>query len=398
MASGCCTTLCEIKLDPLSVEHSDAYLSLLAQALEQRASLKCSPLTSLSLTRWSNRGDDSHASLRRLLMSPLCRRLERLHLDLSLSGRELHALSAYIGETGCPCLRSLRLTAVEGEKLHALAGLAHPNVAPKLEVIELLHADLHGEPVQHLSSWIEKGGWRSLRELRLQRAGLGKEDLTCLMASIRAGHGCPQLRILKVEGSEDLNDELMSLVAGAIAAGALPAFEELGIAMTGSGSKGVRALAAALLAGAPCARTIKRLDLRLCDIGYEGALSIAQALLVCPQIESLELGSTVDGVTGQSGATVLAEAFERGAGRHLKRLTLAGMGQGMEGSKAFIRAFKKGACPRLEEVVLLPLDSAGAAVRSALRAKRPCIIVNGYKAGCAKGRCHRWAECNVPAS
>lgn len=31
LASGCCPSLRELKLDPLSVEHSDAYISLLAQ-------------------------------------------------------------------------------------------------------------------------------------------------------------------------------------------------------------------------------------------------------------------------------------------------------------------------------------------------------------------------------
>jgi hypothetical protein len=358
--------------------------------------MPCVGLRSLSLTRWSNRGDDCAESLRRVLLSPPCRTLEKLDLDLSMSTAEMGALSCFLRETGGVCLRTLRVSALEGEA--CFEGLGGVDVAPGLQVLEVLHADMHGAPAQQLALWILRGGWRSLQELRLVRAGLGKEDVHALVSAMVGGRGCPRLQVLKIEGLRNGvdGDVLLQLVGAALRSQALGGLEELGLAVSGAGNDGVLELAAGLQ-GSTCAASLKRLDLRMCDVGAAGGAGVASILRACEGLESLELGATWDEATEEDGTRALAEVLEAGAGRRLKRLSLGGIGQGADVSRAFVRAFRRGSCPCIEDLVLLPLDSVGGAVRTALRAKRPHVIVNGYRAGGGKGR-HQRCDCSAPAS
>jgi Ran GTPase-activating protein (RanGAP) involved in mRNA processing and transport len=124
----------------------------------------------------------------------------------------------------------------------------------------------------------------SVEELELVSGSLKAGDLEVLGAE----RAWARLRVLELRGNEKLRSVGLEVMAKALEAGGWPVLEWLGVEGCMVGAEGVRRLAEALEGGAPCAATLRGVNLMHNIVGSDMQGLAGRLLLACPRLTTLE--------------------------------------------------------------------------------------------------------------
>lgn len=374
-----CPNLIRLVL-PVSTKARDEALLALASALRSRNKDRgyCG-LKVLVLVSEPGTPGPGVDNLGAVLSCPACDGLEEIHLDRLIMGEESKkAVGEWVGRTKAPSLRVLTTSTLPTT---ALMSLSSPGVAPSLHTLLLGKAD--AQALGHLTTAMERGQWRGLKNLRLAfSAGDAERAIESLSL------GAPGLVGLVLAVGPDLAPSTGPALARAFEGWAM--LEDLNLNTTRIGDGGVVALVRALEGGAPCNTTLRRLHLCFSGVRREGMKELSAALAngLLPQLEYLDLGYNY---LGDDGVCCLAEAMAyRGGMNSIKEVNLEDVKLGDEGLMAVIRALcgsgeedgshhqddreegddihEEKACPKLEKLCLKYNHVSTAGIQHAVQA------------------------------
>lgn len=206
---------------------------------------------------------------------------------------------------------------------------------------------------------LRDGGCPRLEELELCGNGLGY-DAVELARALEGGAPCKTtLRRLKLYGCGVTSVGMRGLV-GCMGRGALPHLTSLDLSYNEEiGDEGIMSLVGAMSGGV--LRGLKALYLSSVGMTHRGARALFQAFRdhnPCPHLEILSADMNT---IGDGGVLELAQAIEAGALQHLLVLQVSGVGMGDKGFKSLVKAIvtqhSNPGCPRLE--VLYARDNDG---------------------------------------
>jgi hypothetical protein len=229
-----------------------------------------------------------------------------------------------------------------------------------LESLEVKERSLKGDNlaalVEALHAKVNVGGTTKLHTIRLVRTGLGPAEVSLLAGALAAG-AAPLLQKLDLVGNR-IGAHGAREIANALATGTLSQLTTLYLGGCNIGADGARSIANAVCAAAADgALSLKKLDLSLNDIGDAGVRSLAELLrvavgegvqLMSSQGSGLQLLDLRSNGISDSGAARLADALTAAGAANVNILLLSGNAIGAEGAAALATALKAGAAPVLQ--------------------------------------------------
>ena len=347
LSEGACPKLSRLKLRLGS--DADALVVALGDALSARMEKGLSGLSMLGLHR-RNKYDDRNllSDLLPILTSGACESLEELSLDCHLmSDAAQEGVANWLHFTRAPHLRSFATFGDYSTIDLLITALSLPNVAPAMEELDL--GGCEDNHVLLLSQGLkQQGKWPRLRTLKIQPLF---DPEAVLPSLVEALYMC-DLRCLALwDGS--IYDTGAKTLAKGLLDGACPRLEELDLSRADidCGTSGLAELARAMESGAPCSTTLRKLNLKWCNIGVEGVTALVGAMTrnALPNLEVLDLGRNH---LGDDGMVALAQGMESpGVLQHLVELGLNNMRMGDRGLMALQHALiERGACPKLKKL------------------------------------------------
>ena len=298
----------------------------LGQALARRVDHGgCSALTALDLGMEGG-GGMGVAQLRAILRPSTCHALQSLRIEGVITRSHLigvpeestmSAVADLLATTGLPDLLVLDLFPNCGFSGNlrpgkALLPLFTPGVAPKLRTLRLRGMRLYKESWEGLLRMIERRAWPELTDLTLQGGSVHDGQVEALVRAMLDAGGYPGLRSLDL-GQNGLGDEGLPSLERGLTQGVCPSLECLRV----GGSRIMRP---------------------------EGLRPLAEALLSCPALTTLDVSAAY---LGDDGVRTLIEAIEGGVGSRLTEVDLSHTGLSGRGLQALSESLEEGAWPRL---------------------------------------------------
>jgi hypothetical protein len=356
-------------IDSLTINHSSRHFAHLF-ALDA-----CARITSMDLSDIEQEGLDALAAY-------LTLRFEghiSMDVDAATTTNNTTNDDSTNTNTNSTCTPYIKKMSFTGEEvyppvsIHFLPALFSPGHTGAY--LEQLHLEGIGFPPEQLGvAFRQKGFGRNLRSLLLQRCGGLPSDTGyglnanfashAISALMSQPHGFPLLTGLHLIGDGHAGPSAIAeLAQGLRQPGMMPALCSVSLTCLYMGDQGLIALADAFQHGAPCAASIRQLDLADNDFGQPaspsaGVAALAQCLAsgFLPQLDFFDLrgngaysSSSQGGGINDRNVQQLVEAFRAGAGQPLRHLGLDRANVTAASVFAFERALCLGEiCPSLQ--------------------------------------------------
>ena len=196
-----------------------------------------------------------------------------------------------------------------------------------------------------LCNAIEQGAFSKLQELTIQTCKVGDDGMIKIVdAMALSPHRFKLLLILDLEQNY-FGHEGESALFTALQRGACPVLEKLSLAPNKMKDEGLMSFAAALAKGMPCSDSMKKLNLRSCEIRWRGVKALFKVMTekgALANIKELDLSDSRS--IGDEAILEILSAFEKGIARKLRRFCMRAMNISDVGAKSFGKALVGKAC------------------------------------------------------
>ena len=175
---------------------------------------------------------------------------------------------------------------------YLLQGLARGG-AQNLQTISL--SNVFVEPHSPIFIALGKGTLPFLKNMWLRYCGMDDDKVEFLASALLAWRTGKGLRSLHIQGDRNVGPRGCAALVDALIKGASPELQELDLSGTSVGDEGCRAVIWCLGGGwAACARTLRRLSLRDCEVTSRGMdvwlHGMTTMPLPLPALQTLDLG------------------------------------------------------------------------------------------------------------